>query len=421
MSINFNFEKSLTNLEQTKAFSQKYISNFKKVIESPDIGFVSTLTNKKLLEDAKHIHQKFSKKTRFFQVGIGGSSLGPEMLTSALSTKNSEVSFEYINNVDPDLIHEQLETVKDEKECLFYAVSKSGSTAETVAALIIVINFLKGKFDIKDDQLKDFIVFCTDESKGDLLKLASELNISTLTVPSNVGGRFSVLTPVGFLPALFANIDCDSLIQSAHSYANTLVEDQESDLYKVACCVAHHQKSQINQTVLMPYSSKLRSFTSWFVQLWAESLGKKLDKNNNVVHTGLTPISAYGSTDQHSQMQLFMEGPKDKLFFLLEVKEFGHDFSLDNSIDLSAFKLLSKSNLSDLMNAEFKGALTAMAENNLPLVHLSINKVNEKSLGELIIFFELLTAFMGEVLEINPFDQPGVELGKVYTKQILSD
>ena len=131
-----------------------------------------------------------------------------------------------------------------------------------------------------------------------------------------MGGRFSVLTPVGFLPALFANINCDSLTKSAHSYANMLVEDQESDLYKVACCVAHHYKSQINQTVPMPYSSKLRSFTSWFVQLWAESLGKKLDKNNNVVHTGLTPISAYGSTDQHSQMQLFMEGPKDKLFFL---------------------------------------------------------------------------------------------------------
>ena len=130
-------------------------------------------------------------------MGIGGSSLG-QGDARHYQPKNSEVSFEYINNVDPDLIHEQLETVKDEKECLFYAVSKSGSTAETIAALIIVINFLKGKFDIKDDQLKDFIVFCTDESKGDLLKLADELNISTLTVPSNVGGRFSVLTPVGF-------------------------------------------------------------------------------------------------------------------------------------------------------------------------------------------------------------------------------
>jgi glucose-6-phosphate isomerase len=225
---------------------------------------------------------------------------------------------------------------------------------------------------------------------------------------------------VGFLPALFAEIDCDTLVKSAAQYGEELINSQNSELFKCASSLSSHMNNGITQTVLMPYSSKLKSFTSWFVQLWAESLGKKENLSGEIVHTGLTPISAYGSTDQHSQMQLFMDGPRDKTFFLLNVQNFDRNFNLTNKLDLPSFQLLSKTTMSELMQAEYIGAKKAMSENNLPVISISLDSVNEKSLGQLIIYFELLTALMGEVLEINPFDQPGVEQGKVYTKQILS-
>ena len=240
--------------------------------------------------------------------------LGEEMLLSALGNTN-DVSFEYINNVDPDVIHESLSKISNIDDCLFYVVSKSGGTAETIASLIIIINTLRDRFEIDQDALQKYIVLCTDEKNGDLRKLAIDLSLDSLIVPTDVGGRFSVLTPVGFLPALFAGINCDLLLQSATEYGRELLKDGDSDLFRCGQALSIHLKRNINQTVLMPYSSRLKNFTSWFVQLWAESLGKKEDLNGKVVHTGLTPISAYGSTDQHSQMQLFMDSLEIKHFF----------------------------------------------------------------------------------------------------------
>ena len=419
MNLTASFDQSGVELDNSTDFANTYLPKLKKTIESEDIGFLSTLKEERFLEGTKKIHQKFSNKKHFYHVGIGGSSLGPEMLLSALQ-KNNQVSFEYLNNVDPDDTKEKLDKITNIEHTLFYIVSKSGGTAETIATFISIINLLKQNYDISSDRLNEFIVLCTDESDGDLRKISNDLNLDALIVPKDVGGRFSVLTPVGFLPALFAGISCADLIKSAETSGKELLENPNSDLYKTAFIANEWKSKNIHQTVLMPYSSKLKNFTSWFVQLWAESLGKKDNLEGKTVHTGLTPIAAYGSTDQHSQMQLFMEGPRDKLFFLLEVKNFSNKVSLKNDIDLPSFQLLTKSSLESLMSAEFIGAKRAMTENKLPIIHLSINELNEKSLGELIIFFELLTALMGEVLEINPFDQPGVELGKIYTKQILS-
>lgn len=419
MNLTACFDQGGIDLDRSADFSKIYLPKLKTTIESEEIGFLSTLHEEKYLNETKSIHKKFSSKKHFYHVGIGGSSLGPEMLLSALQ-KDHHVRFEYLNNVDPDDTQEKLDKITDIDHTLFYIVSKSGGTAETIATFISIINLLKNSYQIPSDRLNEYIVLCTDENNGDLRKISKDLNLDALIVPKDVGGRFSVLTPVGFLPALFAGIDCDSLISSAMSAGKTLLEDSSSELYKAAFIVSEWSKNNIQQTVLMPYSSKLKNFTSWFVQLWAESLGKKDNLQGKTVHTGLTPIAAYGSTDQHSQMQLFMEGPRDKLFFLLEVKKFSHKIPLENDIDLPSFQLLNKSSLEHLMSAEFIGAKKAMTENDLPIIHLSIDELNEKSLGELIIFFELLTALMGEVLEINPFDQPGVELGKIYTKQILS-
>src|SRR5690606_12358211 len=161
-----------------------------------------------------------------------------------------------------------------------------------------------------------------DPEKGELRKLSKEWNVSTLEIPANVGGRFSVLTPCGILPALFAGINVDELLNGAAEIKKDLY--QSEDFFKLGSFLKELHDKGVNQTVMMPYSSLLKEFSSWFVQLWAESLGKE--------KKGLTPIPGYGATDQHSQMQLFMEGPNDKVLFLVEIEQFEKDFALKNNL-----------------------------------------------------------------------------------------
>lgn len=383
-----------SDFEQTK-------KSYHDTLNSPETGFFHLPQNKELIADTKKVYEKFKNKKYFIHVGIGGSALGPDMFLKALGSQKG-VEFIFVNNIDPDDLHRSLSKVKI-KESLIYIVSKSGTTAETVAAMSILAGELN-KAGIKEDQFKDYFVFCTDPEKGDLRKLGKAWNVETLSVPSNIGGRFSVLTPVGFLPMLFAGIDADKVLKGATEIQKTLSEGQE--FFKLASWIKDLHDKGIRQTVMMPYSSLLKEFSAWFVQLWAESLGKE--------GKGMTPVPAYGATDQHSQMQLFMEGPEDKTLFLIEVEKFNHDFELKNDINGDSFKTLSPFSLGTLMKAEFEGTLAALNENRRHVVHLKIDKVNEESLGQLILFSECLTVLMGRMLKVDPFNQPGVEAGKKY-------
>ena len=176
----------------------------------------------------------------------------------------------------------------------------------------------------------------------------------------------------------------------------------------------------VTQTVLMPYSSRLKKFTEWFVQLWSESLGKRKNLNGEDVYTGLTPISSVGATDQHSQMQLFMEGPKDKFLFFLEVEKQKKDYSLDHGLPMKSLQIYQNRKLTEIFKAELEGTIKAFEEYGLPHIRLSIDEINEKNLGGLILFFESLTVLMGIALNVNPFDQPGVEAGKINANKWLS-
>jgi glucose-6-phosphate isomerase len=265
---------------------------------------------------------------------------------------------------------------------------------------------------ISKNHFKDYFVFCTDPVKGDLRKIAQDWNVKCLNIPSNIGGRFSVLTPVGFLPMLFAGIDPSRVLKGARELQRKLQDKEEGKaFFELGYWIKQLHDMGVNQTVMMPYSSLLKEFSAWFVQLWAESLGKQ--------GKGLTPIPAYGATDQHSQMQLFMEGPTDKTLFLIEVEKFSQDYFLSNEINGESFKTLSPYSLSQLMKAEFEGTLAALKENQRHVVHLKIPTVNEESIGQLILFFECLTVLMGRMLQVDPFNQPGVEAGKKYAYQWL--
>jgi glucose-6-phosphate isomerase len=400
--MKLTFNTSHANKAYDDASIKEAIASFKS---SERYDFINTLADKALVTSTQSIYEKFKDRKNFVQIGIGGSSLGPEMLIKAI--KRTNVNFYFLNNIDTDHTIETLESF-DLKDSLFYVVSKSGGTAETMALMAIVTNKLL-TLGVKEDELSNYFVFCTDPVQSSLKDLGEELGIDMLTVPSNVGGRFSVLTPVGLLPALFAGVDINELVNSAKSFADEFIDSD--DLINTTSAVLNLYKEGFDQTVLMPYSSKLRELSFWFVQLWAESLGKN--------QVGLTPVPSYGATDQHSQMQLFMEGPKNKLLFLVHVENCEKTLSLENNFNHSKLQKLNKFNLKNLMDAEFFGTLKALDEQGVPYIHMGIDKVCEKSLGELILFFEILTAISGLSLKIDPFNQPGVEAGKIYSFEWL--
>ena len=394
---------SASSVQNDYAFEEIY-QKYSDILNSPETGFFHLPSNKDLIQSAKSTYNKFKNKKFFVHIGIGGSALGPDMLLKALPAK-SDVKFIFLNNIDPDDLHHQLNKV-DLKDALVYVVSKSGTTAETVAAMSIVCSELE-KIGVTKEKFKDYFVFCTDPVSGDLRKISKDWNVDCLEVPSNIGGRFSVLSSVGLLPMLFAGIDAQKVLDGAKEISAKLSDkNQIRPFFDIGGWLYSLHNQGINQTVLMPYSSLLKEFSAWFVQLWAESLGKD--------GKGLTPIPGYGATDQHSQMQLFMEGPNDKAIFLIEVQKFAKDYSLKNAIPGTSFELLSNFSLSELMKAEFEGTLKALTENKRNILHMQLPEVNEESLGQLVLFSECLTVLLGIFLKVNPFNQPGVEAGKKY-------
>lgn len=386
------------------------LQKFKATIDRADIGFFRHTADKSVATLAKTTARRFAHKKQLVHVGIGGSSLGPEMLVSALGIAEGK-SIQFLNNIDAAMLARQMRSWKM-PDTFFYIVSKSGGTAETLAAFAIITQWLE-KNGISEAQWKEHIVVCTDPLKGDLRQIARDHHLSTLDVPSAVGGRFSVLTDVGLFPAAWCGIEVDHLISGAESLKPQLLDTQAEKnlLTQLSLWIFEQHKMGKPLTVLMPYSSLLKDFTAWWVQLWAESLGKQ--------GKGLTPVMAYGATDQHSQMQLFMEGPNDKAMIFIGTTSTTVDFSLDSHLSYPSLKALQGFKISELMEAELSGTLKALKESGRSLVELRTDAVQAESLGQLILLFESLTVAVGLLFSIDPFNQPGVEAGKKYAHDWL--
>ena len=419
MSIQFKYATNAKsdNLNFSNETLSKKLDEFKAIINNPSFGFYHLTDKTEFLTSTKELCAQIQNKKHFVQVGIGGSALGPQMLVAALR-KNYDKTFTLLDNTDSDYLYDELQKI-NLKESIFYIVSKSGGTAETIACYIIVKNLLKEQ-GVTEEQMGDYFVFCTDEKNGQLRAHVDKHGYRSLIVPDDVGGRFSVLTHVGLLPALFFGINIDALYEGANNLKKDLLNDDTASnpLLQAAGHVNSLYEEGVNETVLMPYSSKLKDFSAWFVQLWAESLGKYSETQAKTV--GLTPVPAYGATDQHSQMQLFMEGPNNKLMFMLNIEKRTHNFDLSTDLDLKSAMDLSSHDMNKLLEAEFQGSLKALAENKRNVIQITIDQLNESTMGGLILFFESLTAIMGEYLQINPFNQPGVEKGKIYAYEFLN-
>lgn len=337
-------------------------------------------------------------------LGIGGSALGITCLRDALKGPYWNFSGKprlfVLDNLDT--IPELEKTINLEKT-LFIVISKSGTTPETMAQF----------FYFREKVSKEQFVIITDPANGELRAIGQEYHIPMLDIPPNVGGRFSILTPVGLFPAALLGVDIEALLEGAESMASSFHQNEWDFNLPFQFATAQYLlefKHGISMTVLMPYSSRLSSLADWYGQLLAESIGKE--------GKGITPLRAVGVTDQHSQLQLWTEGPKDKCIVFLEVEK--EASPVIPQIQRQPLAYLSGHGFHELQNLEKRGTQQALSEYGRPTLSISVPEVNEFELGQLLMFFEGSIAFLGEYYRINAFDQPGVELSKKLTKQLLT-
>ena len=302
--------------------------------------------------------------------------------------------------------------VLDLDKTMFNVVTKSGATSETMAQYLIIMDILKKKFG---DKAKDHMIATTSESKGNLIKIAKAEGLKTFYIPDNVGGRFSELSPVGLLPAAVVGINIKELLEGA-AHMRKICKNREvrknPALFSAYLEVLSMKRGK-NISVMMPYADSLKYIADWYCQLWGESLGKRVSKLGAKVYAGQTPVKALGVTDQHSQVQLYREGPFDKVITIIGVEKFRSEVVIsDGYADIPDVSFLCGHTLNELINTEREATEYALTAAGRPNYTIMLPEVNAFTIGELLYMFEMETAFAGEMLGINTYDQPGVEGGK---------
>jgi glucose-6-phosphate isomerase len=357
-----------------------------------------------------------SGATDFIHVGIGGSALGPMAVHKALShpyynaipgENRRGPRMHFAENTDPATLSAILD-LADPEGTYVNVVTKSGSTAETMANFLVIRGALI-------DSLGDFgfqgrTIATTDPEEGFLKQIADRENLEVLPIPADVGGRFSVLTPVGLLPAAVAGLDIDALLAGAAQCVDE-VNEQGAEHPAVVGAAMHYLMDTArgrNVRVMMTYADALERLAAWFVQLWAESLGKD--------GKGSTPHGAVGTTDQHSQVQLYMEGPQDKVIEIVEVEDHPRDLTIPEAYDdLEGVGYLGGHSMAELLNVECDATRRALTEAGHPNSTIKLRATNEQNLGYVFQALEVQTAIAGSLYGVNTFNQPGVEAGKQIT------
>lgn len=360
-------------------------------------------------------------------LGIGGSALGATALRTALlhpfwnelglDQRDGYPRLYVLDNADPVGVRGVLERVELGRT-LFLVVSKSGGTPETMSQFLIVRERLERQLG---EAYRGHLLFVTDPEQGVLRRLAREEGVPALAIAPNVGGRFSVLSPVGLVPAALVGIDVQELLAGAREMDQSCRGDDlggnPAGGYAALQYLADTELGASVQ-VMMPYADRLSGVADWFCQLWAESLGKRRDLAGNEVFAGPTPVSALGPADQHSQVQLYIEGPFDKTVTLLAVREREGDLEIPRLYGgVPELAYLGGHTLGGLLDAEREATADALAREGRMNMTVELPRVDARSLGGLLFMLEVATVYAGGFYRINPMDQPGVELGKRLTYQ----
>lgn len=362
----------------------------------------------------------------FVVFGIGGSALGTICIQQALNhlhynelpqdqRKGPRLYVE--DNIDPERMTALLDMLDLKKTC-FNIITKSGGTSETMAQYLIIAQLLRDQ----NLPLKKHVIATTDAAKGNLIRIAEREGLKTFYVPDGVGGRFSGLCPVGLLPLAVAGVDIQGLLEGAAEMDARLSCDEyrQNIAYMDGALQYIGMKKGYPMSVMMPYCDGLKYFSDWYAQLWAESLGKRYDRDGKEVYVGQTPIKTLGVTDQHSQVQLYTEGPVDKIFTLIGVERYRNDRMIPGGYeDIPDVGFLSGHSMEELIQAEREATAYALTQAKRPNKTLLLSEINANTIGQLLYLYEVETAFVGELLRINAFDQPGVEEGKNATYAIF--
>ncbi len=364
----------------------------------------------------------------FVVFGIGGSALGPIAVQQALNhiyyndlSKEARKGYPklyVIDNVDPERMAALFDVIDIEKS-VFNVITKSGSTSETMSQYLLIRDMLKAK--LGDEYIKHIIV-TTDEVKGNLAKIVKDEPFKKFIVPDGVGGRFSEMCPVGLLPAACCGIDIEEMLKGA-----AIMDEicKEKNLFKnPAAMFAVQQFIAIsrgkNISVMMPYADSLKYIADWYAQLWAESLGKKFDNNGKVVNNGQTPVKSIGVTDQHSQVQLYTEGPSDKVVTFIGLDNYRANVEIPGGYDdIPSLSFLKGHTFNELIMTEQSATEYALNCADKWSRTITLSSLNANTLGQLLFFFEMETAYAGELMNINTYDQPGVEGGKNATYALM--
>lgn len=345
-------------------------------------------------------------------LGMGGSSLGVKAIEEALPKRKPVY---ILDNIDPDTVKEKLDKA-DKAKTLVCIITKSGATVETLA-LFLLLRSQKKKIPDRN------IVFITADKNSEFSALAKRENFNLLMMPQSVSGRFSVLTSAGLFPAYSAGYAIDRILDGAREMADylwTCAPEKDPSLLSAAILHALCTKKGKTNQVIMPYSDRLQGFALWYAQLLAESLGKRFNLEGRKIHAGITPVIARGASDQHSQLQLYLDGPRDKTVAFVAVENFKNVFRLKEKYsDCKAFSAFSGRTLAELFTAERQATAKALTEAGVPNLSFSISEISERAMGALFYFFEIQVAAMAQLWGVNPFDQPGVEAIKEKTRNIM--
>ena len=385
--------------------------------ENEFVGWLNLPTNydKKEFNKIKKAAKRIRKNSEVFVViGIGGSYLGARAVIEALTsnfanimpeeTRKSPQIFFVGNSISPNYINELIDCIGD-KDISINVISKSGTTTEPAIAFRIFREYLESKYGV--DEARDRIYITTDKKRGALKQLADEEEYETFVIPDNVGGRFSVLTAVGLLPIAVAGISLDKLMAGAKSAQDDYLDGnlKYNQCYKYAVARNILYKKDKNIEILANYEPKLHYFTEWWKQLYGESEGKE--------HKGIFPAGVDLTTDLHSMGQYIQDGKRNLFETVINVEESKSDIKIKKDEDnLDGLNFLAGKTMDYVNKQAMKGTIEAHASGGVPNIIINIKKLNEETIGELIYFFELACAISGNILGVNPFDQPGVEAYK---------
>ena len=407
-----NFKRDFTPGSDTEELMENAFETIRDEKESGRIGYYLLPKNSQALVGEVETFSRNNpvlnsgKIKNIVVIGIGGSSLGIKAVDSLLCHKNDSGRKLFLfENSDPLDISQTLSQLNRE-ESVFIVISKSGSTIETTSIFKTVI----AHFDLDLEGEDSSRVIAITDKGSSLSEFADSYDIKQFNIPLNVGGRFSVLSAVGVVPLLLAGYDVKALLEGASSFLESFFNKEEQHLLEKAAFYAQNSEEYpIN--VLFSYANKLENLTKWYVQLWGESIGK-IDRSGKNV--GMTPIGLIGAVDQHSFLQLIIEGPKDKTVTFISIDDFENNLTIPDVTlkHIEKTDFINGHSFNELINAQCEATKQSLLESDVPVDSISFDSISEENIGSMIIYYELLTSLTGAMLDVNTYDQPGVELGK---------